>query len=55
MAGVPAFLNPKVRMESLMNCHVNLTARSICREHDPERILDVQVRTQEGLIPLTST
>ena len=55
MAGVPALLNPNIQMSKLMNCHVNLTARSICKESEPKNILSVQrrlLREDRGAVPL---
>ena len=42
MDGVPAVRNAKITMKNLINSPVNLTARSICKESDPEGIFDVQ-------------
>ncbi len=55
MAGVPAILNPNIAMNKLMNCHVNLTARSICKESEPKNIFSVQrklLQEDRGAIPL---
>ena len=55
MAGVPAILNPNIAMNKLMNCHVNLTARSICKEMEPKNIFSVQrklLQEDRGAIPL---
>ena len=55
MAGVPAILNPNIAMNKLMNCQVNLTARSICKESEPKNIFSVQrklLQEDRGAIPL---
>ena len=55
MAGVPAFLNPNIAMSKLMNCQVNLTARSICKESEPRNIFSVQrklLKEDRGAVPL---
>ena len=55
MAGLPAFLNPNISMSQLMNCHVNLTARSICKEYSPKNIFSVQrslLQEERGAVPL---
>ena len=55
MAGVPAFLNPTISMGKLMNVHVNLTARSICKQSDPKNIFSVQrklLKEDRGAVPL---
>ena len=56
--GLPAIQNPNINMKNLMNCQVNLTARSICRtELDPEKLMEVQRDllgggAENGAIPL---
>ena len=55
MAGVPALLNPNIKMSKLIHCHVNLTARSICKESEPKNIFSVQrrlLREDRGAVPL---
>ena len=56
--GLPAIQNPNINMKNLMNCPVNLTARSICRsELEPEKLMEVQRDlagrgSEYGAIPL---
>ena len=47
--GLPSIQNPNITMNNVMNCKVNLTARSIsCREQDPEKLMDVQRELTAG-------
>ena len=56
--GNPSIQNPKITMSSVMNCKVNLTARSISRrELDPEKLMDEQRELmarggEDGAVPL---
>ena len=56
--GLPAIQNPNINMKNLMNCQVNLTARSICISAlEPEKLIDVQRDlldggSENGAIPL---
>lgn len=40
--GVPAMRSPAVSMNQLINCHVDIIARSITNYNDPEEILRIQ-------------
>jgi len=45
--GIPAIQSPNISMNTMLNCHVDLTARPICIQSEPEKILKMQARLRD--------